>query len=95
VPDAAADENVELGSLMDAAAAALREEDKTVAGLIETARAKEPESPEHRSTTGAGRGLSYWVYETTLVYTVWRGDVLDVPAAPRRAPEGAWKAQRA
>jgi hypothetical protein len=72
VPDANADENVELGSLMDIATAALRSEDKTVAGLIEMAGATEPESASRHSANGAGRGLSYWVYETTLVYIVWR-----------------------
>ncbi|MBA3375758.1 MAG: hypothetical protein H0U00_08095 [Actinobacteria bacterium] len=57
----------ELASLMELAAVALKEEDRRLAKAIDAGR-----KTRHRTLTEVGSGLSYWVYETTLVYLIWR-----------------------
>ncbi len=70
----------ELASLMEVAACALLAEDQRLAaGLRGTPLTAASGAPGwtaaqqgHTAIARVGHGLSYWVYETTLVYVIWR-----------------------
>lgn len=58
-----------LEALMEAAADALAKEDALLRGLVEGGRTSRQSSVAFAKV---GKGLSYWVYETTLVYVLWK-----------------------
>ncbi len=63
--------NSDIASLMEAAGKALADENAQVSQLLENASRKT--GKEFVAAYGrAGRGLSYWFYEDTLVYLVWK-----------------------
>lgn len=74
-----------LEQLADIAKAGLEEEDKLLSGLLSKqvpASAESGSAAKKRAFGRVGRGLSYWLYETTLVYLVWRSWIKEgVPAA--------------
>lgn len=60
-----------LTELMESAGQELAQENATLSELIEKAATQT--SKGHDAAYGrAGRGLSYWLYEDTLVYLVWK-----------------------
>ena len=61
----------ELAALMEVAAAALYAEDQHLARILDAGSAHGATST-HPAIANVGHGLSYWVYETTLVYVIWR-----------------------
>ncbi len=60
-----------LAFLMNTAAKGLAQEDKQIAARVRDGRASPMPTMQH-AFGGVGPGLSYWLYETTLVYLTWR-----------------------
>jgi hypothetical protein len=71
-PQARARKCSALAELMESAATALHREDRRIAGFVDAARADSEACSRPHAARNVGRGLSYWLYETTFVYLVWR-----------------------
>jgi hypothetical protein len=72
-PSARSRKNRELAELMNLASSALEAEDRRIARSVETSRNDATAPSRQHASREVGRGLSYPLYETTLVYFVWRG----------------------
>lgn len=63
--------DLDMDALMNAAVQALEEEDQELAKVL-TNGAQRSGRAFHSAFSNVGRGLSYWLYETTIVYLIWK-----------------------
>ncbi len=70
-PTRSAQHDEQLAFLMNTAAKGLAQEDQHIAARVRGGRASPILTMQH-AFGGVGPGLSYWLYETTLVYLTWR-----------------------
>src|SRR5688572_29251778 len=60
----------ELKQLIETAAAAIQREDELIRVRI-AAALESGDAAKKRAFSNVGQGVSYWLYETTLVYFIW------------------------